>query len=543
MSAQHARVLAFSKEPGLRKTIGTILRDSGFNCTCVQSIRGLLRCLLWKRYDAVIIDLSNLPLPAAASKILSRKSLAEKTIYIYDESASPPIGLRDNSLLLSKPLDASRLVHLVHRTIIQARMNAPLTLSITASGTAGQANSSIRERFERIIPRRDHITGLPIFSEFRKRLSQMRQWCRKRRMHCTAIVADLDDFHKVNLEYGYDFGDAILADVADRLSKELGNGIYLARGNGDEFIFLIPASSPTIVEELAWKIRKTIAGEPWERAGTTIPLSVSIGIAQSDPIFSISESELTERARAAARVAGNTGRSSIVKYIEGMMPTDNEQGENFSDRRAHAGPNYIKRILIESISALTRTVEAKDHYTHKHSEHVAFYAEHLAKFINLDKKDIETIRIAGLLHDIGKIAIPDAILSKPGKLSPEEFKFIQRHPVIGAAIVENITYMKDESTLILHHHERWDGKGYPTGLRGEQIPLGSRILCIADSIDAMLMQRTYRRAYTVEQMLDELQRCAASQFDPNLANRAIQWCRQNPSLLILPPLKEPAKFA
>ena len=541
MTKCRPKVLLFSKDPDMRKKARTLLSDNGIVCTTIQSIRHLLRYLLWEKYDALILDFSSMKqVPTAAIKLLIRKRLTRKIICIVDNGTSPENLIR-KSTILKKPFEPSQLLHAVHRTIVNAKINAPLTLNIVTSKPSRHDNGSLREKLEHIIPRRDHITGLPIFSEFYKRLSQLRQWCRKRRTSCTAMVLDLDNFHKINLEFGYEFGNGVLADIADRFNKELGNEIYLARGNGDEFILLIPTSSPTRIDELSWKIRKTVAGAPVEWAGKTARLSVSIGVAETDPIFSISESELIERARAAARVASQTGQSTVVKYVEGMLSTNDDN--KFHDRRATSGPNYLKRILIEAISALTRTVEAKDPYTRKHSDHVAFYAEHLAKFINLDKKDVEAIRIAGLLHDIGKIAVPDAILTKPGKLSKEEFNFIRRHPEIGSAIVENITYMKDESNLILHHHERWDGKGYPVGLRGEQIPLGARILAIADSIDAMLMERTYRRAYTIDEMLAELRRCAGSQFDPNLAQQAILWCKQNPTLLIQPPLKESSKLA
>ncbi len=194
----------------------------------------------------------------------------------------------------------------------------------------------------------------------------------------------------------------------------------------------------------------------------------------------------------------------------------------------------LRRMILESCRALVHTVEAKDPHTRRHSEHVAFYSEQFARHVGLQADMIDAIRLAALLHDIGKISVPDAILTKPGSLTEEEFALIRRHPLVGSAILGNISALKLEAALVRFHHEAWDGTGYSTGLAGEEIPLGSRIINIADSIDAMLMQRTYKQAYPVGRVLDELRRCAGGQFDPSLAEAALDWCLHNRPKLIFP---------
>jgi len=209
---------------------------------------------------------------------------------------------------------------------------------------------------------------------------------------------------------------------------------------------------------------------------------------------------------------------------------------NLSVRAAEAIElsSQAKQASLDSVRALACAVEAKDPYTRRHSEHVAHYAVHLARAADVDKATVEQIRVASLLHDVGKIGVPDHILTKPGVLTADEFEFIRRHPALGSDIVANITLFDYEAKLIRHHHECWDGMGYPDGLAGEDIPLGSRIMQLADSIDAMLMERTYKKGYPVNEMLDELARCAGSQFDPNIAPTAAQWCRTNSDKLVLP---------
>ncbi len=193
-----------------------------------------------------------------------------------------------------------------------------------------------------------------------------------------------------------------------------------------------------------------------------------------------------------------------------------------------------RQASLDSVTALVRAVEAKDPYTRRHSEQVTHYAVNLARATGLAAPVVESIRVASLLHDIGKIGVPDRILTKPGALTEDEFQKISRHSALGSDILASITLFAKEAKLVRHHHERWDGKGYPDGLVGEQTPLESRIIQTADCIDAMLMDRTYKQGYSVDRMLGELLRCSGTQFDPKIASAAIHWCRGNPDKLILP---------
>ena len=190
--------------------------------------------------------------------------------------------------------------------------------------------------------------------------------------------------------------------------------------------------------------------------------------------------------------------------------------------------------LLDSVLALNRAVEAIDPYTRRHSDQVAFYATAIAKEMGISESQIKSIRLASQLHDIGKIAVPDNILTKPGPLTDNEFKYIRRHPALGADIISRIPLYKSEAQLVRSHHERWDGKGYPDGLLEEQTPIGARIIQVADCIDAMLMERTYKKCFSVETMLKELARCAGKQFNPTIAAVAAQWCRSNQYALFLP---------
>lgn len=175
----------------------------------------------------------------------------------------------------------------------------------------------------------------------------------------------------------------------------------------------------------------------------------------------------------------------------------------------------------ESIKALLRTLSARDPYTGYHSNRVTHIALAFARFLNLPPQDLEVLINAGYLHDIGKIGVSDAILLKPGLLTPEERQVIETHPLVGEKIVEPLGFNQQEKNLILLHHERWDGTGYPYGLQGNHIPYLCRLLALADVYDALNSDRPYRQAFTTTQALAEIELQAGQQFDPDLAQRFI----------------------
>jgi HD-GYP domain-containing protein (c-di-GMP phosphodiesterase class II) len=232
-----------------------------------------------------------------------------------------------------------------------------------------------------------------------------------------------------------------------------------------------------------------------------------------------------------------TGRIQNDSYIIGLMVAINRIGKQDFDSTDVKLFNSVasgcavfiengrlfkdlKELFIGSLRALTNSIDAKDKYTHGHSERVAFIsrwiAERLSEQEPLDEEKIHEIYLAGLLHDIGKIGIDEAVLRKTGKLTEQEFSRIRLHPSIGAGILREIKQMRDIVPGVLCHHERVDGKGYPNGLAGEQIPLTGKIVGLADSFDAMTSKRTYRDAMTIEQAIAEIERGLGTQFDEKI---------------------------
>ena len=182
----------------------------------------------------------------------------------------------------------------------------------------------------------------------------------------------------------------------------------------------------------------------------------------------------------------------------------------------------LRELFYKTIKSISATLDAKDAYTHGHSMRVTLYSLMLAKTLYPDDEEfLQNIEIAGLLHDVGKISIPQRIICKPGKLTDEEFQIMKSHPVCSEKLVDNIKQLGQIGTWVKAHHERWDGRGYPDGLKGEEIPLSARIVAIADTYDSMTSTRSYRKALEHEVAIEEIKKCSGTQFDPELAQKFI----------------------
>ncbi len=202
---------------------------------------------------------------------------------------------------------------------------------------------------------------------------------------------------------------------------------------------------------------------------------------------------------------------SGIKSIE-QMNTIKKINDELQDKNAE-----LEKAYLDTIGILRQTVEAKDPYTRGHSDRVSEFSVLIGKKLGLDEKTLHILKIGGLFHDIGKIGIPDSILLKESKLNDEEYSQIKNHPTIGAHILGDAKVFQDIIPIVKHHHERFDGKGYPSQLAGEDIPFIARIAAVADTFDAMTSKRTYRDALPLDTVKAEIERCSGSQFDPKIA--------------------------
>jgi diguanylate cyclase (GGDEF)-like protein len=343
----------------------------------------------------------------------------------------------------------------------------------------------------------DYLTGLynrRYYGELMQKIET------ENRLPVAFLIADINGLKLVNDAFGHHAGDELLLRVSRRISVGFGPQATVMRIGGDEFVILIEGEEAANAAEAVDRVKTVMEKEMM----FGINLSVSFGLAFRRT------GELME---------------DVMKRAESEM-----YGRKLFE---------VSSQRAESIRSILNTLYVKNPREEIHSRRVSELCFKMGHFLGLSKDQLNQLKMIGNLHDIGKIAIDEAILNKPGQLTPEEWSEIRRHPETGYRLLITSGEYAEMAEDILAHHERWDGRGYPKGLRGEEIPWRARLIAIADSYDAMTAPRPYRHSLSAEQALEEILHCAGTQFDPVLASRFVECIRQgavdfcNPDLLIL----------
>jgi diguanylate cyclase (GGDEF)-like protein/putative nucleotidyltransferase with HDIG domain len=335
--------------------------------------------------------------------------------------------------------------------------------------------------------------------------------------HLSCMMIDIDHFKAVNDIYGHQFGDYVLREIGNLIRQKSREVDICARYGGEEFMILTNVILDYAMK-FATKLHAAIDAHRFMFNDTIIHVTVSIGLADySDDLKT--RHELIERADEALYQAKGDGRNliRIWKENDGKIEPgiDNSSVEELKSK-FHSLSQQMRASYMEYTNALVTAIDAKDPYTKEHSQNVTNYAVAIAKGYGLSDNEVEIIKYASLLHDIGKISISQEILSKTTPLTSEEYLVLKKHPVVGVTILKDIKFLEKEIPIILHHHEHFDGKGYPQGLIGREIPLGARIIAVADAYDAMTSGRGYKNKLDRAAALAELKAGSGTQFAPDI---------------------------
>lgn len=359
--------------------------------------------------------------------------------------------------------------------------------------------------------RTDSLTGLLNRNYFLETLKE--EYGRRGDRELTLIFIDLDDFSLYNQLYGSQEGDVALQRAAGIITASVGANGHVARYEGKIFAVILPGYDTRMACNLAETIRVQIKDMNSRARDYAIKtLTCSCGIC-TIPLGASNVRQLISNTNLAVYNAKRNGKNCTRTYSEG--PVDQPTTADPSATKRHKAGIY--QAYADTVYALTAAIDTKDHYTFQHSQNVCYYATALAKAYGQDEDCVEIVKEAALLHDIGKIGVPENILGKKGRLTQEEFDIIKKHVEQSINIIRYLPSLDYVIPAVLGHHERYDGTGYPRGLKGEEIPLQARILCVADSFDAMMTKRSYKDPYPLDYAISQLDQCAGKQFDPVLA--------------------------
>ncbi|HET7769939.1 MAG TPA: diguanylate cyclase, partial [Chloroflexota bacterium] len=361
----------------------------------------------------------------------------------------------------------------------------------------------------------DSLTGLANFAAHQARLDGELDRAARTKQQLALLHVDLDGFRSVNDEFGHAAGDRVLKLVAEEaIEKSIRPYDVASRLSGDEFAIILPHTTAEHADVVAERVRRAIAKVDTDPIGVPSGrIAASIGIAHY-PFDGTDREELTEAADNALYLAKSLGRDRVAR------------GTVTSITHIERDPRKLYDLLVDAntstIEALAAAIDARDKYTAGHSRRVADHATALAQALGYSERFIHDLRLACLFHDVGKIGVPDSILCKPDRLTDDEFVQMKEHASAGADILGKVQSLNKALAGIRHHHERWDGRGYPDQLAGEAIPENARIIAIADAYDAMTSNRVYRAAMPHGKVISILRDGAGVQWDARMVNKWVE---------------------
>ena len=371
----------------------------------------------------------------------------------------------------------------------------------------------------------DALTGVGSRKLLEDKLHEEFDRAKRYKRPTTVAIIDLDHFKMINDVLGHATGDDAIRMLAECVKHEKRGPDVLARYGGDEFVLMLPETSADDALVLLERVRARVREIRFDQG---MGLSISCGVADSLVDVDKAPGDVLRRADVALYEAKNAGRNCVKLWDQSMA------------RLVHAGDLEIERIkklqrrimglsekaeklFMESIWSLVQALEAKDVYARKHSENVTTYAVGIARMMELGPKYVDLIQRSAMIHDIGKIGIPDAVLFKPDHLTAHERRVIEQHPLIAVRILEKMSFLEHEVAIVRHHHEKWNGQGYPDGLARTAIPLGARIMAVADTFDALTSNRAYHASRSILEVLAMLTDSSSYDFDPTVVVAMVAW--------------------
>ncbi len=385
--------------------------------------------------------------------------------------------------------------------------------------------NALRYQQARLTSLTDALTGVGSRKLLEDKLQAEYDRAKRYKRPFAVAIMDLDHFKMINDTLGHAAGDDAIRQLAQCMNEQKRTPDVLARYGGDEFVLLMPETRAVDATVLLERIR---AKAPQIQIGQGMSLSISCGIAECLLDQDTASGEVMRRADLALYEAKSAGRNCIKlwnKDMSRLLNTGELEIERIKrlQRRIIGLSEMAEKMFMESIWGLVQALEAKDIHARKHSENVMHYAAAITRTMDLGPKHVDLIQRSAMIHDIGKIGVPDAILFKPDPLTPHERRIIEQHPLIAVRILEPMSFLEREVAIVRHHHEKWNGQGYPDGLVRTAIPLGARVIAVADTFDALTSNRAYHTSRGIAETLRILRDSADYDLDPTAVEAMLAW--------------------
>lgn len=480
------RVLIIEDDPALGRLVQLVLAQYTDQVSVFRTGRAALAALATSGFDAIASDIS-LPDVSGLDVIAQARALAPSSgIVAITGFVDVDVAVRSMKAgaddFLGKPFDADILWHMLNKAVDNRAQRLE----------AEQAAAYKQLAYT------DALTGCPNRRFIDEFIDDAVSTAMREERPLVAAYLDIDNFKLLNDFVGHEQGDHVLQRVVAALNANVTKPAAFARFGGDEFVAIFPDATEEDAQRVMGRVQRAVSHiEVVNGARVTLPMRISCGI---------------------VKFRGYESPRNLIAEAEEQMYLDKAGSASLSHNDGPEPPEAMLRIRnVRALRNLVKAIDRRDSYTRFHSDHATQIAMKVAKEVGLDEDQLNAIAIGGPIHDLGKIVVPDEILRKPGPLTRGERKAMEEHPVMGAAITAAVTDYDAVVDLVRHHHERFDGTGYPAGLAGEGISLTTRLFSLADAYSAMTTDRPYRKGLTTEQAMDEVVSGRGTQFDPDLA--------------------------
>ncbi len=418
------------------------------------------------------------------------------------------------------------------------RLRAGQPVKDLAANLRGEAWALAKE-FEKVLARverlsqTDPLTDLANRRSFQSTFELEFQRAQRYIRPLSLAIMDIDFFKAINDALGHHAGDDLLKVFGEIVLSNVRSSDSVARLGGDEFAILMPETTANDAEIVLERIRESLASKSLGVGNVKMSPTASIGVVDMNAAGTDTPEAMLDLADQALYTAKRGGRNQVVQasrieQIEEEIAANDPQDVDRLTKQLAGLDAKFKRLFVDAIGGLISALETRDSHTANHSSKVRRYATLIAQRMKLPDRTVEHIARAAMLHDVGKIGLPDSVLLKEGKLDEHEWLLVQQHPIMSVKIMEGMQFLDQELPTVRHHHERFDGTGYPDGTAGPRIPLGARILSVADAFDAMTSTRTFRAGRSIEEALEELRRGKGTHFDPGVVDAFLEVVAEMP---------------